>query len=794
MHSHFSQDRRTFLLSTSAGALASLLRAAPAAGTDLAIIPTPHELHWQPGDLDVRDARLTHDDSATAKVAAGLLGGAGISSGKPGQARIVLHDAGSRQTLPPELAALLDSGDHRLLSAGSHGGQAYVVRVDAAKGLVLLAGSGPSGVLYAAATLAQMIRAQGQRLLVRGAHVRDYPDFPFRAAADWLLFAEINRWGYDWGDGVQAFRARIRRKLDFCLQHKINMVLFDGFGWHSEKFPGYGLLMREMAHYARERGIKLLFAGYGAGAAPSTVRPDHNIGTVWLNREHYPNGAIYDCIGEKREPGRQQGTCRANEDLNRLKAEEMRRFVRSVEPGALYIHHEDYGVGEQSPLLETWLERCPRCRARWPNDDYLAADGGAGAIAHGFANTLQAIRGVRNSDSGYDSSRDCEVVFISPGYAPDSAEPKDWERVFRFWTNILKALPDDANVSIGFRETFPENGTDRRFIDAYQAHMRGQHLNSRTFLFLLGGADLYINNYPLAASPALNGMFRGAETMYNFSGGVHQEPQQLLNAEFSWNATAPGFRAPVSHADALSTWKALSAFEQVPEEIGGPDGFLVHACRKIYGPRAGDAMWRFFNLYEPQPVIDGRTLVPRNLSGTGKMYFPDRIYPLSVLGGTLLVFDGESWDVPITKPGVTTILKSLDMDEATWQQRLGQGWALYASVTRRGQTLAQTAYDASDLNPGAKPDVEYLLRCLGAGERIADLLSAFHATLAEASPERKAALPAKLKESRDRLDRLTSYLRDNFTFDRVGPLGGDQAIWLETVESIRVRLEELSLS
>ena len=37
------------------------------------------------------------------------------------------------------------------------------------------------------------------------------------------------------------------------------------------------------------------------------------------------------------------GSCRSNEELNHRKAEELREYVAAVEPGALYIHHEDFG-------------------------------------------------------------------------------------------------------------------------------------------------------------------------------------------------------------------------------------------------------------------------------------------------------------------------------------------------------------------------------------------------------------------------------------------------------------------
>ena len=112
------------------------------------------------------------------------------------------------------------------------------------------------------------------------------------------------------------------------------------------------------------------------------------------------------------------GTCRSNEALNAEIAREFESFVRAVEPGALYIHHEDTGHYDRTQLR--WSERCDRCKQKWPNPDFAAADGGAGAMAHGYANILRAVQRVKNVDSGYDAARDCTTVFISPPYGIDS--------------------------------------------------------------------------------------------------------------------------------------------------------------------------------------------------------------------------------------------------------------------------------------------------------------------------------------------------------------------------------------
>ena len=373
-------SRRQFLLNCSSSvAAAQLLSANSRLSVNqepkpvARIFPSPQHLEQLHGRISLTNGHILCGDTSKEVLAAKLLadearkiaGGRTLlritTDGQRLGTRICLVDWSADSPLKPEITSLLSEEDKQTLADPLRSGQSYVVRMDPGKENVIVAGCSPMGVLYGATTLMQILQAQSGKLFIPVVHIRDFPNFKYRAAADWLLFAEINRWAYDWGDGRRAFVKRIKRKLDFCLRYKINMVFFDGFGWHSEKFPGYSSLMRELNQYARERGIKLLFAGYGANTQPSAIRPERNIGTVWKNQDSYPHGGTYPCFGHEDIPGPYLGTCRANEELNRLKAKEMEQFVRDVQPGALYIHHEDRGVGtpkegdpHEDELWRTW--------------------------------------------------------------------------------------------------------------------------------------------------------------------------------------------------------------------------------------------------------------------------------------------------------------------------------------------------------------------------------------------------------------------------------------------------------
>jgi hypothetical protein len=699
----------------------------------------------------------------------------------------------------------LDEDDRITLSVHGTTGQAYVMRVSVAERRIILVGCTGQGLLYAVSSLLQLVHRAKEGVSIPEVHIRDWPDFKFRAASDWLLAAEINRWAYDYGDGKRAYVERIKQKLDFLLRYKINMVFFDGFGWNCEKFPGYSHMMRELNRYARERGVKLIFAGYGANFRAAASQPEHNVGRVWYNQEGYNQDyfrdepffkKIYACFGENNSLGPYLGTCRGNEELNQLKAQEMEEFVRSVEPGALYIHHEDRGVSEpDGELIDTWKRRCPRCRKKWPNDNVLATDGGAGAVAYGYNNLLKSIFKVKNPETDYDGSRDCEVLLTSPAYGPFDNIPTNWEDHLEFWSNVGALLPKVENVQITFRENFPQEGTGKRWVDEYQDRMQARGNNPNIFLFFLGGADLYSNPsgmYPYIGTPLMNGSFKGATSLYNFSGAVHQEPMQLLNSEFSWNTHAPGYQIPKDHINARKLFNELSKGDRAIDEIDGPNGFLAMACEKLYGKKSGQAMFRYFTFYRSQP---------QTASGINKTVLapslPPRLYPLSTLG-MILETEANYWKV-----SQDYLQTKKSPEERSRHEKLSQVWQLWAKVNAEalptvheaqfGLSLRWASEVPEEARLMAMQDVSYLQKCLAVGMQFAETLAAYHRLLAQ-SGQSAGEIETLLGEAKGKLNSLSEHLEDNFSFDTVDPLGGDQATWSAAVLGLRNQLIEFQRS
>ena len=737
------------------------------------------------------------------------------------QATIFLVNYDKRPDLP-----LLDEADRQVLEDPRNLEQNYVIRTQGNR--VFLVGSNDQGLLYAATTLIQLIDRREEEIRITTSHIRDFPSFKYRVASDWLLNNEINRWAYDYGDGREKYLARAKRKLDFCLLYKINAVRFEGFGWALDRAPGYNSLIKELAKYSRQRGIRLFHGGYGAGYALGTYQffggtseggaPSYQ-GRIFYNRESYPDGEIYSCLGHPFEDEqyfgrlpadftRGLGTCRSNEPLNRLKAEELAAYVRALEPGGLYIHNED--VDNYRDAEPEWKNRrCDRCRKKWPNDDLKAPDGGAGALAHGFNALLDAVFTVRNEETGYDAKRDCFVGLISPGYVtygtgeselysiktvPEAHE--DWNNLLALWTNVGKQLTYQVpEVQIGFREIWPLEETRERWVPALQSRFDRHDLKIGTYFLVFQGADFTYNDYPFVTSPLTNVMFEGATTIENSSGSFAQEPMQLLNAAYGWNTRAHGIFIPATtHSESRQNYMRGTFNLHEPEEIVGDNGFLGRACRKIYGEQAGAFMYRYNRLYRVQREF---ATEKKRVNETTPHWASRRIYPMHTLAYNsarasrtwrpdLAEVDRRLVSMAQTAAGETT-----EITGAVLHDKLSRVWNLRAAVTREASGLVQTALQSKDLRPEAKEDLEHLFARLNLGYRFADSVSALHVAYRDCATKNSDVAQETLQRARDRLAETVTFMNDNFEFQMTDASGGDQSSWRHYSTLIGEKIDEL---
>jgi glycosyl hydrolase family 20 len=649
----------------------------------------------------------------------------------PGSKRIYLWDY--RVDRDPPLG--LNFLDREILADPNLFGQSYVIRTPD-KDSMWVVGSTDEGVLLGVMSVLQLIQKSSDGVEIPGGYIRDYPDFQYRAAASWLLNGESSRWSLERGQGIEGYKRLCERKLDEALRYKINLVVFDGFGWGlKQRFAGYGELMRTLNRYARARGIHLLYGGYGAsyGITYQTgplYEAQSYLGEVFKNREWYPEGPTYECMGF---PGAKKGvnpkilgSCRANDALNRLKSEELRNFVATVEPGALYIHHEDFGDIQETAAA--WGERCERCRRRWPNDCLEAPDGGAGGLAHGYSALIQAVNSVKNPADGYDASRDCLIILVSPVYYANSRSSDDWANALELWKNIGVKLPKANNVQVCFREIFPEKYGGRPWVSAFNSVMRNAGLRLGTYLFFLGGANSYSTDNPLSGDPALDAIFRGATGIYNFSGDFYTEPMQIINAEYGWNTRSNGFfKDPVQYDAVKRLAEQYMSEEGEPPELFGPGSIYEVACNRLYGRQTGPIMARYYreSAGVPEvPVSGGLQNLPPSIRSSYLPMMWDRSYAVPRLWRDLAI-DAETWGKEISNERYVKLMSRLRLSPEEVHHRLVQHWTVLEGLNRRGAEDIEKALKAGP-RPSCIEDLEFLKTSFQVDRRLIQALVAFH--------------------------------------------------------------------
>lgn len=470
--------------------------------------------------------------------------------------------------------------------------QGYVLKKEE-NGPVVIAAMTGLGAAYGLMTLLQIADQP-----LKAFSICDWPDFKYRGNK-WLIFTETNIWSYDFGDGIEAYRKRIIRKLDMCLRYKINMVYFDGFGPDPDRTPHYQQLMRELNMQARKRGIHLIYGAYTMGYGLSAHAFGRFYGKTYRNER---NGEIYDCMGTYiKDPdrndgmpyiiGRSFGTCISNGELMDAKLEELCDFIRKVQPGGLYLHNMDSHLIH--PVL--WNARCDECRRRWPNDDLFAEDGMAGAFAEFFDRLNSGLQSVKTGD--YDAAEDLLIFNVSPGYMWYIMDDEELETTRRFWYAVQKYSKVKKNVIPLFRELFFNHEDDRMRLPEIVAEK--WDFSQDFGIVNFSGGDGFYSDKLFFSSSIFNYMFKGANALITCCGNAFQEPLQIFNAEYMWNSEHSGFYnlspRPQNDKSFMKLYLESQKTAFRPEEIYGEGGMLEVICEKLYGA-CGKAMAKVFSL------------------------------------------------------------------------------------------------------------------------------------------------------------------------------------------------------
>ena len=677
------------------------------------IIPTPQRLHFGTGSIPLSSCRIISGTVADCAP---------------------VSEYFEKRLKPQE----------RRRFSGPCGDQAYFLAVERRPAPRLIYGAAsPQGLRYAEATLRQLRVPSPGAERIRVAEIVDWPDFELRMN-DWLLWAEIGCWSYDRGDGKRAFQRRIKDKLRWSADHKINGILIDGFGWDAERFPGYGAMMRRLNAQARGLGIHLMYSGYGSSYGAGSAC----CGRIFRNRRSYPRGKSYACCGHPRR-GRGQsrfmGTCLSNDELMRLKQKELGRFVRSVHPGALYIHNLD--IGELKDLGPSWLQRCPACRERWPNDDPLAPDGAAGAYAHLYDSLSDAVFEVEDEGLGYKASRDCFVVHVSPAYGGYETPDEEWDRHLQYFAALSRCMRNVANVCFGTREHLTRHTGSRRRLEQMAEVLRQQGQGHGICAIVFHGCDGFFNDHLFTAAPTLSGFYKGATVLMNSSGTAYQEPLQLLNAEFAWNASRGSL--PKSFAQSRELFAGYRDRTVQPPDIFGTQGFLGRACERLYGKGAGRHMRKVFTLSTREGLPPVAHVTTKNYEAFGN---PSSI-PLHRWGDDLPA--GEAAGLARRWGRVSKVTaKALEATEA----------ALRAGPTDR--TESDVRWSAKSLKIGAM--------CALAAERYYELYALAQRLLAGRPGGSASDINSKHKALQSQTRTIAKLLRATFPRKMLDYLGGDK--------------------
>ncbi len=476
--------------------------------------------------------------------------------------------------------------------------QAYSLEVS--QDGIMIAANTEIGVLYALQTLRQLKSAPRRFACIS---ILDWPDAELRIAARPLLCGEATRSALEWGDGKAALLRRWRNEIDFALRYRYNGIFVHGFTWDTHVWHGFAHDMRKLNDYARQRGVHLIFGGYGIGHGGWGENAYIGEAHAFLPGFGHSFKQDYPCSQNNPhdEATAYNGTCRGNDELRQMKLEDAVRFIKTIRPGALYIHHEDQSDFNSECQPYFWDKRCPLCRSKWPNDALEAADGGAGAIADGYNIYCEACAKVKFPD--YDATKDCALILCSPCYGNCNTPPDEWNKIETLWLNIAKQMKCGGNVFFGMREQFAEiNGEGR--LERLARLLRENGYPQRLLTFFVSGAALYGDNAVFSSLPSMNSaVSSGNGAMFDFSGVIFQRPQQMFNSECSWNIVARdgGETLPTdARKQIFDDYVAhLSRRNYVFAKHTTKDGWLAKACQQLYGPQAGKLMFEYQLLRTP---------------------------------------------------------------------------------------------------------------------------------------------------------------------------------------------------
>ena len=343
-----------------------------------------------------------------------------------------------------------------------------------------------------------------------------------------------------------------------------------------------------------------------------------------------------------------------------------------------------------------WQKRCDRCRKRWPNDSLVAADGGAGGLANGYAALVRAINSVKHPDSGYDAARDAEIILISPVYHPDSSDPDDWAAALGTLGQYRQNAAANRQRAGRLPRSLPAEVRVRKWTDSSTPRCALPGLHWGCSLYFAGGSDDWVTDYPLTGVPAMNALFRGATTIYNGTGDAYREPMEIVNAEYCWNTRSRGFFSdPERNGEAVSTWRRYIFQPDQPKEIFGAGKLFDQACTMLYGPQAGPSWPPGTGKLRTCPTSSCRSPTLAWRRDTCPMTW-NRLYAIPEHWRHLAP-DSKTWGPEIANEAYAAAVARLKLDRGELHRRLARRWHIGAELNRKGAARIREALAANPL-------------------------------------------------------------------------------------------------
>jgi hypothetical protein len=410
----------------------------------------------------------------------------------------------------------------------------------------------------------------------------------------------------------------------------------------------------------------------------------------------------------------------------------MKRFVAEVNPGFMYIH--DIDAAGWLAVKETWKQRCGECRKLWPSDELSGAAGHAGAYASWFRQVRRELSALP-SYGDYSPARDLVLIFISPLYTHyDERGPENlWELEMQYFDSLSRLIGPEQGIEFGLREQFYYDG-NRKKIKSLRMMLDKVGNGHGIHVISFGGGDNYISDDLSNISGGMAHFYDGAESVCLSNGGMHEEPVQMLNAEFLWNGSAGGYREnPADETEAVTVFKKIAVGGHKPSEIFAPGGSFDRICIRLWGKEAGQSM--------------NRALQARH---NGQ-------FPVSHVW----------WSI-------TKTVIALKNNEVFSLMNCEKEWSDREQATSLALKYAHRASMISD-----NEDIRWFVKCLEIGKQYAEAVKLLVILKSGKDKDAGVRLRRLIKD-------LEAYILKNIEINKTDILGGDPGCWEETITEIKL--------